>query len=246
MDYSNRKWVIVNVSDITDEMIASAIQSSTITLDGTTFATSDSTTITIAEGLIITGDLTVQGTTTSIDSSSINIVDRLVFEGSSADEHETTMIVTNPTADRTITIPNATGQLVLRDTTDTLTNKTIDANNNTITNIAVSSLANNFITFGDESSNEFDVTLGTSLSIIGGEGVDTTISGNLLTIAGEDATTSNKGVASFSSDNFSVSSGAVTIKTGGINDSAKLADDVVSSRHFKSGISLIVYDSSIL
>ena len=32
MDYSNRKWVIVNVSDITDEMINSAIQSSMDTL----------------------------------------------------------------------------------------------------------------------------------------------------------------------------------------------------------------------
>lgn len=32
MDYSNRKWVIVNVSDITDEMITSAIQSSMATL----------------------------------------------------------------------------------------------------------------------------------------------------------------------------------------------------------------------
>jgi len=32
MDYSNRKWVIVNVSDITDEMIVSAMQSSMATL----------------------------------------------------------------------------------------------------------------------------------------------------------------------------------------------------------------------
>ncbi len=32
MKYSNRKWVIVNVSDITDEMIVSAIQSSMATL----------------------------------------------------------------------------------------------------------------------------------------------------------------------------------------------------------------------
>ena len=32
MDYSNRKWIIVNVSDITDEMINSAIQSSMDTL----------------------------------------------------------------------------------------------------------------------------------------------------------------------------------------------------------------------
>ena len=39
MDYSNRKWVIVNVSDITEEMIYNAIQSSMDTLrktlDGT-------------------------------------------------------------------------------------------------------------------------------------------------------------------------------------------------------------------
>ena len=32
MDYSNRKWVIVNVSDITDEMIINAMQSSMDTL----------------------------------------------------------------------------------------------------------------------------------------------------------------------------------------------------------------------
>jgi len=32
MDYSNRKWVIVNVSDITDEMIIYAIQASMDTL----------------------------------------------------------------------------------------------------------------------------------------------------------------------------------------------------------------------
>jgi len=32
MDYINRKWVIVNVSDITDEMIGSAMQLSVDTL----------------------------------------------------------------------------------------------------------------------------------------------------------------------------------------------------------------------
>ena len=32
MKYSNRKWVIVNVSDITDEMIMSSMQSSMDTL----------------------------------------------------------------------------------------------------------------------------------------------------------------------------------------------------------------------
>ena len=56
--------------------------------------------------------------------------------------------------------------------------------------------------------------------LVAGEGIDLTEnsdgSDETLTIAGEDASTSNKGVASFHSDNFSVSSGAVTIKDQGV------------------------------
>ena len=57
----------------------------------------------------------------------------LVFEGATADAHETTLAVVDPTADRTVSLPNATDTLVGKATTDTLTNKTIDLGNNTLT-----------------------------------------------------------------------------------------------------------------
>ena len=53
--------------------------------------------------------------------------ENIIFEGSTADAYETTLTVTDPTADRTITIPNATDTLVGKATTDTLTNKTLTA-----------------------------------------------------------------------------------------------------------------------
>jgi len=49
----------------------------------------------------------------------------IIFEGTTDDGFETTLTVTDPTADRVVTLPNATTTLVGRDTTDTLTNKTL-------------------------------------------------------------------------------------------------------------------------
>lgn len=49
----------------------------------------------------------------------------IIFEGATADAYETTLTVTDPTADRTITLPNATGNVVLDTLAQTLTNKTL-------------------------------------------------------------------------------------------------------------------------
>ena len=49
----------------------------------------------------------------------------LVFEGATANAFEATLTAGDPTADRTITLPDLTTTLVGQDTTDTLTNKTL-------------------------------------------------------------------------------------------------------------------------
>jgi hypothetical protein len=65
---------------------------------------------------------------------------------------------------------------------------------------------------GDTGSDGISL-LSETLAIVGGEGIDTAITANTLTISAEDATTTNKGVASFDTANFTVTAGAVSAKT---------------------------------
>jgi hypothetical protein len=61
----------------------------------------------------VTGDLTVSGTTVTIDSATVVVKDRFQFEGATADSYETVLLATDPTADRTITLPDSTGTVAL-------------------------------------------------------------------------------------------------------------------------------------
>jgi len=73
--------------------------------------------------------------------------------------------------------------------------------------IATSKLSNPVLYFTDESSTQGQVSLEGTLEFLAGEGINTTVSGSTLTIAGELASTSNVGVASFAAANFAVSGG---------------------------------------
>ena len=151
---------------------------------GTTLTIGIPTNPTLSGNATITGNLTVQGTTNSVNSTQVNVQNAFVFEGASADAHETTLSIEDPTADRTITLPNATGQLVLRDSTDTLTNKTIAFGSNTFsgtlglanggTNKDLSSIAQGTILVGGASNDVTEVTIGSAHKILKSTG--TTVS----------------------------------------------------------------------
>ena len=140
---------------------------------------------------------------------------KIVFEGATDDASETTLQITDPTADRTITLPNLTGTVSLLDATETLTNKTLTAPTLTsaVLNTAVSGTAildeDNMASDSNTqlatqqsikafveaqvTAEDLDITTdsGTiaidldseTLTIAGGTGIDTTGSGNTITVA---------------------------------------------------------------
>ena len=142
---------------ISDADVASLAGTETLTNKTLTSPILTTPNIGVASGtsLILTGDLTVQGTTTTIDSTTIAVKTAFVFEGATADGFETTLTVTDATADRTLTLPDATGTLALTSdvtthgnlteahgatgavvgttNTQTLTNKSISLGSNTVT-----------------------------------------------------------------------------------------------------------------
>ena len=140
---------------------------------------------------------------------------KIVFEGATDDANETTLVVADPTADRTITLPNLTGTVSLLTATETLTNKTLTAPTLTsaVLNTAVSGTAildeDNMASDSNTqlatqqsikafveaqvTAEDLDITTdsGTiaidldseTLTVAGGTGIDTTGSGNTITVA---------------------------------------------------------------
>ena len=169
-------------------------------------------------------------------------------------DHQFVFAVTELAADRTVTLPQLTGNdsFTFEAHTQTLTNKTINSSNNSISNIVNAdlsgsagitnaNLANSTITMAAEAGSNDGVALGETFTFTAGEGINTTMGTYAVTIAGEDASASNKGVASFSSNDFSVSSGAVTIKSGGVTND-QLAGSIVNGK--LSGPAIAVTDGS--
>ena len=98
-------------------------------------------------------------------------------------------------------------------------------------------LANSTFTVSD-GSNTSPIALGGTVTYAVGEGLDVVESAGTVTFSAEDATVSNKGVASFATADFAVASGAVTLQAERIQD---LVGAMVSS-NTESGITVAYED----
>tara|TARA_B100000073_G_scaffold6763_1_gene5845 strand:+ start:804 stop:2525 length:1722 start_codon:yes stop_codon:yes gene_type:complete len=102
--------------------------------------------------------------------------------------------------------------------------------------LSFGAISTSFTLAADSGSNDTFNT-GETLTFFGGEGIDTSVANNAITITGEDATASNKGIASFASADFDVSSGAVSIKSGGVS-STQLAGSIANSKLANSSVTI--------
>jgi hypothetical protein len=112
----------------------------TVEFDGNTIRSTDSTRLFVNDILRANAFSTSAGNASFFETAGVPIIESfradklltfdatpifnssILFEGSSADAFETTLTVVNPTADRTITIPNITGTLITTGDTGTVSN----------------------------------------------------------------------------------------------------------------------------
>ena len=162
----NSGTVLTTGSSIANSNLAN----SSFLIGGTTVALGGGATA--FTGLSSITSTTLVGTTiisgTADAANSIKIASgNIVFEGSSANDFETTLTVTNPTADRTITFPDATGTVALLGSLSVAGGSGLTYNSGTgqfgTSSIPNSQLANSTVTVGSTA-----ISLGSSATTITG------------------------------------------------------------------------------
>jgi len=181
--------------------------------------------VTVGNNLTVDGNLTVNGTQTTVNSTTVTVDDPIfVVGGDSApgsdDNKDRGMEFRwhngsaaklgffgfDDSTGKFTFVPDATdNSAIISGTKGNLDIGGLDLAGS-ITSVDGSAPTNGQILMGHTSNG--DMQLGT---ITAGEGLDVTNGAGSITLSAEDATSSNKGIASFNSSEFTVSSGAVSI-----------------------------------
>lgn len=182
------------------------VQFNDVQVDGT--LTSDditSTNISVAGNATITGNLTVQGTTTTVNSNTVAIGDNILVLNS--DEAGT------PSQNAGLEVERGTATNVLVRWNETTDRWQFTNDGSTYYNIPLSSEYDLYTSFSvTDGSTSTAITSGASATFAAsGNGISVGESSGTITYTMADASDSVKGVASFSSDDFTVTSGVVAL-----------------------------------
>ena len=164
--------------------------------------------------LTVDGDLTVSGTTTTINTATLNISDNIIVLNND--------VTGTPSENAGIDVER--GDAVNAGFRWNEANDYWEATDSTGTfyQLSIAGPGTGGINFRDDDDDNIFVTATTGAGVFkidGGTSVQTNIAGTTLTVSVDDATTSAKGIASFASADFGVSSGAISIKSGGVSNS---------------------------
>ena len=173
--------------------------------------------------------------TVSFSTVSTNL--QLIFEGSTDDDNETTLGVIDPTADRTINLPNASGTVFLEGTTDNavITGKT------TITSGDVTP-ANDELLLSDADAGVLKrVTVNNLISSAGGL---TAVSADSTPQLGGDLDTNNNDIVTVSNRNLNLlpnGTGLVIMDGNGSSGGVSVSDGLIDIRTGTGNVSKIKF-----
>tara|TARA_R110000803_G_scaffold36101_1_gene77744 strand:- start:280 stop:1530 length:1251 start_codon:yes stop_codon:yes gene_type:complete len=183
----------------------------------------------------------------------------MIFEGATDDAFETTFAITDPTADRTFTFPDVTSSVLVREVTQTLTNKTLTTPTITsgVFNTAVSGTAvldednmasnaadkvatqQSIVAYADSiigtlpvNTDSGNISIGTgseTLTIAGGTGIDSVGSGNSLTLNIDSTVATLVGTETFTNKTLTSPTLTSAVLNTSVSGSAVLDEDNMAS-----------------
>ena len=150
---------------------------------GTSQSIQDGNTLTIAG---TSGQIKTVASATDTITVSLDLTTGLTFEGATANDFETTLAVTDPTADRTITLPDATGTVALTsDITVTASSTTVFTNKTLTSAVLNTGVSGSAILDSDTMSGASATTLSSS------ESIKAYVDSNALSLIDEDDMSTN-------------------------------------------------------